>query len=76
MPSDAALKTAHENIELQDIALSITHYRIRAAERKTEPSSAEWLRWLVEDEKKLRQEERERAKANGTKKPWFAVAGD
>lgn len=76
MPSDAALKTAHDSIELMDIALSITHYRIRAKELGREPSSGEWLRWLIEDEKKARIEERKQAQANGQKKPWFAVAGD
>lgn len=76
MPSDAALKTAHDSIELQDITLSITHYRIRCGERGTTPSSSEWLRWLVEDEKKLQAEDRKQAKENGTKKPWYAVAGD
>jgi hypothetical protein len=76
MPSEAALATAHDNVELQDIALSITHYRIRVAELGKQASSSEWLRWLIADEKKLRQEELEKAKANGQKKPWFAVAGD
>lgn len=74
MPSDAAMKTAHDQIELMDIPLSITHYRIRAAELKREPSSSEWLRWLIEDEKKMRLEEKRNARENGTKKPWFAVA--
>lgn len=75
-PSENALRTAKDNVELQDIPLSITHYVIRMAEMKKEPSSSEWLRWLIADEKKLQAEEREKAKSNGEKKKWFAVAGD
>lgn len=73
-PSAAALKTAHDSIELMDITLSIVHYRIRAKELNREPTSGEWLRWLVEDEKKARAEERRLARENGDKKPWYATA--
>ena len=74
--SDAAWKTAHDQIELQDIMLSLTKYEIRCKERNSTPSSSEWLRWLIEDEQKMRSEERKQAQENGKKKPWFAVAGD
>lgn len=73
-PSPEALKTAHDSIELLDIPLSITHYRIRAAELHRAPSSAEWLRWLVKDEEKARLEERRLARENGEKKSWWATA--
>jgi hypothetical protein len=73
-PSEAALKTAHDSIELTDIPLFITHYRIRCGELKREPSSSEWLRWLIEDEKKARAEERRLARENGTKESWWATA--
>lgn len=73
-PSPAAMKTAKESIELMDIPLSVTHYRIRAAELKREPTSSEWLRWLIEDEKKARAEERRLARANGEQRSWFDTA--
>lgn len=72
--SDAAWKTAHQQIELQDIMLSITKYEIRSKERGTTPSSSEWLRWLIEDEQKMRTEERKQAQDAARRKPWFAVA--
>lgn len=75
-PSAAALKTAHEQVELMDVQLSIARYAVVKAEKRQEPSSSEWLRWLIADEQKLRLEEKERAKTNGDKKSWWAVAGD
>lgn len=74
--SAAALKTAHREIELQDLPLSLTKYEIRMAELNKKPTPSEWLRWTIEDEQKLRAADREQARTNGTKKPWFAVAGD
>ena len=74
--SPAALRTAHKQIELQDIPLSITKYEIRAKELNKTPTSSEWLRWLIEDEQKLLAEDRKQAKENGKTKKWFAVAGD
>lgn len=74
--SEAAWKTAHEQIELQDIMLSLTKYEIRMKELHREPKASEWLRWLIEDEQKMRTEERKQAQENGKRKPWFAVAGD
>lgn len=72
--SAAAWKTAHQQIELQDIMLSLTKYEIRSKERGTTPSSSEWLRWLIEDEQKMRTEERKQAQDAARRKPWFAVA--
>lgn len=72
--SPQAVKTAHRVIELKDIVLSVTKYEIRMAELKKHPTSSEWLRWLVEDEEKLRLEQQEKAKSNGDKEPWWATA--
>lgn len=72
--SPAAIRTAHRDIELTDLALNITRYEIRKAELKAPPSSAEWLRWLIDDEQKLRQAEREREREAGNGKPWWATA--
>lgn len=72
--STAAIKTAHREIELQELPLSITKYEIRMKELNKKPSSSEWLRWTIEDEAKLRAEERERAREAGTHRPWWATA--
>lgn len=72
--SPAAIKTAHREIELQDLTLSVTKYEIRCKERNTAPKSSEWLRWLIEDEEKLRAADRERAREAGIHKPWWATA--
>lgn len=72
--SEAAWKTAHQQIELQDIMLSLTKYEIRCKERNTQPSNSEWLRWLIDDEQKMRIEERKQAQDASRRKPWFAVA--
>lgn len=72
--SPAAIRTAHREIELQDLPLSITKYEIRMVELKKKPSSGEWLRWLIEDEQKMRTAERDRARESGNHKPWYATA--
>lgn len=72
--SPAAIRTARRVIELQDLPLSITKYEIRMVELNKKPSSGEWLRWLIEDEQKMRLAERERAKEAGNHKPWYATA--
>ena len=72
--SPAAVRTAHREIELIDIALSVTKYEIRMAEMNKKPSSSEWLRWLIEDEQKLRLLQKEKAIEAGHHKPWYGVA--
>lgn len=72
--SPAAIRTAHREIELQELPLSITKYEIRMKELNKSPSSSEWLRWTIEDEQKLRTAQREQAKENGHHKPWYDVA--
>jgi hypothetical protein len=76
-PSEAARKTAEDNIQILDIPLSITLYRIRVKELGREPSSGEWLRWLVKDEEKARIEERRRKQAeSAATSKWWSTASD
>ena len=72
--SPAALRTAHREIEHQELPLAITKYEIRAKELNREPKSSEWLRWLIEDEQKILAEEREKARENGHTKRWWETA--
>lgn len=72
--SPAAVRTAHREIELIDIALSVTKYEIRMAELNKKPSSSEWLRWLIEDEQKLLLLQKERAREAGNHKSWWTTA--
>lgn len=74
--TDAAWKTAHEDVELVDVAIHATRYTIRCAELKKKPTSPEWLRWLMDDEQQARVEERKQAQTNGRKKKWYSVAGE
>jgi hypothetical protein len=72
--SPAALRTAHREIQYQDLALSITKYEIRAKELNRTPQSSEFLRWLIEDEQKILAEERKQAKENGHTRSWWETA--
>jgi hypothetical protein len=72
--SPAAIKTAHREIELIDLPLSVTKYEIRMAELNKKPSSSEWLRWLIEDEQKLRLLQKEQARESGNHKSWWSTA--
>jgi hypothetical protein len=72
--SPAAIRTAHREIELIDLPLSVTKYEIRMAELNKKPSSSEWLRWLIEDEQKLRLLQKEQAKEAGNTKSWWSTA--
>lgn len=72
--SIAAIRTAHREIELIDVPLSVTKYEIRMVELNKKPSSGEWLRWLIEDEQKLRLVQKEQARENGKHQPWYGVA--
>lgn len=72
--SPAAIRTAHREIELIDLPLSVTKYEIRMAELHKKPSSSEWLRWLIEDEQKLRLAQKEQAREAGHHKPWWSTA--
>lgn len=73
-PSAAALATAKANVKLKDIALSIARYEVVKAEKRQEPTSAEWLRWLLADEEKLQAEERANQASSRAARPWHQVA--
>ena len=72
--SPAAVRTAHREIELQDLPLAVTKYEIRMVELNKKPSSGEWLRWLIEDEQKMRLADREAARERGERKSWWETA--
>lgn len=74
--TEKAWITAHEDVELVDVAIHATRYTIRCAEMNKKPTSPEWLRWLMDDEQQARAEERKQAQSNGSKRKWFGVAGD
>ena len=74
MPSDAAIRTAKDSVELMNWKLYISTYLVRCKERGTKPDSGEWLRWLLQEEQKLEVEAKVHARENGRKEPWYAVA--
>lgn len=77
MPSDAAMKTAESFVTILSIPIHLARYRVRKAEQGRVPNSAEWLRWLTDDEQKALQAERAKALAEGrSKRKWWGVAGD
>lgn len=73
-PTDRAIQSAKDAVEFTDVELFILHYRVRCTELKKQPNDAEFLRWLIEDEKKALAEERRLAKANGTTGHWYDTA--
>jgi len=76
-PSPAALKTAHENVQILDIAVNIAIYRVRVKELGRQPDSGEWIRWLLRDEEKARIEERRRKQAeSAATSKWWSTASD
>lgn len=74
MPTDRALITARESVTLTDIPLHLAHYRIRCQERNTNPTSGEWLRWLISDEKQAQEKERKEAREERRTNKWHSVA--
>lgn len=77
MPSDAAMKTAESFVTILSIPINLARYRVRKAEQGKVPNSAEWLRWLTEDEQKALDKKRVDDLAQGKrKKKWWGVAGD
>ncbi|UOK18396.1 helix-turn-helix DNA binding domain protein [Arthrobacter phage BruhMoment] len=74
MPTVQAQRSAEEACELIDWRLYVMRYLVRCKERKTQPDSGEWLRWLLEEEQKLRVAEKREAKENGSKHTWWETA--
>lgn len=73
-PTDAAIATAREAVELVSIPVSIARYKVVKAEKKQTPSSAEWLRWILADEQKAITEKGKQDAEAGRKKSWHSVA--
>jgi hypothetical protein len=74
MPSDAAIKTAKNSVEFMNWKLYISTYLVRCKERKTQPDSGEWLRWLLQEEQKLEVEEKRAARESGRAPKWYETA--
>lgn len=72
-PSENAIRTAERAVELMDLPIHIARYTVVKAEQGKEPTSGEWLRWILADEQKSRDEERRLAAANKPDK-WYSVA--
>jgi hypothetical protein len=70
-PGPRAMATAKANVELMDIELSITKYRIRKAEMNKPPADAEWLKWLIADEQEAITADKKERRANAQERPWW-----
>jgi hypothetical protein len=71
-PSPKAIETAKRVVTETDIPIHITRYVVVKAEQKKEPSSSEWLKWILADEQKAKNELR-RTQASERKKGWADV---
>lgn len=75
MPTDHAIRSAKNGCELLDWELYILRYLVRCKERKTQPDSGEWLRWLLEEEQKARiEEKRIERQGHSDDGQWWGVA--
>lgn len=73
-PSDAAMDTARDVIHITDITLHIARYTVTKAEQRKEPQSGEWLRWIIEDEKRAKAEQVKEMREVRSNRPWHGVA--
>lgn len=73
-PSEAALATARESVTLMDIPVSIARYSVVKAEAKKQPTSAEWLRWLLADEQKQKEAKAKEDRETRQTRLWHSVA--
>lgn len=74
MPTDAAIRSAKDACEFMDWKLYITTYLVRCKERKTQPDSGEWLRWLLQEEQRLKTEDIKAARERGRTGRWYDTA--
>jgi hypothetical protein len=77
-PHPNARARAQEHVTLLDLDLHIERYLQRCRDRKTEPRSGEWLRWVLEDEQKARIEAKKNEPFDdeyGTPLSWSRDAG-
>lgn len=73
-PSPQAIATAKSSVTLMDIPVSIARYAVVKAEKKQPPSSAEWLRWLLADEQKKKDENALHERNTRNSRAWHSVA--
>jgi len=73
-PSEAALKTARSVVTELDIPLHIARYVVVKAEKHQDPTSSEWLKWIIADEQKAKTEARQQARAAAKQDSWYTVA--
>ena len=74
MPPPAAIEEAKSIARLVSIKLHLARYRVVKKETNKPPNTAEWLRWLIEDEKQALAEERRVQQASRQKPQWYSVA--
>lgn len=74
MPSDQAIRNARRSCEYMDWELYIMRYLVRCKERKTQPDSGEWLRWLLEEEQKARILDKQQAQQTAHTERWWDTA--
>lgn len=74
MPTAAAMRNAKATVRLVDITVHLARYRVVKAEKKQQPTSAEWLRWLFADEEKAIAAERKEQQATRQGRSWSDVA--
>lgn len=75
-PTPAAIHTAEQTVKILDIPVNIAIYRVRVKELGREPTSGEWLRWLLKDEEKALIEERRKQQESTTTSKWWSTASD
>ncbi len=73
-PTEQALKTAHNLITEIDIPLHIARYVVIKSENKQPCKSSEWLRWIIDDERKAKQELRKEQASATRRRSWYEVA--
>lgn len=73
-PSERALANAHATVKMLDIPIHITRYVTVKAERGGEPTSAEWLRWILKDEQEALTEHRRKDAEERKKRGPYNVA--
>jgi len=72
-PSPQAIKTAKSVVTETDIPIHIARYVVVKSEQKKPCSSSEWLKWILADEQKAKNEAKRAAAAAGKSKEWYTV---
>lgn len=74
MPSDQAMRTAKATVRLTDVTVHLARYRVVKAEKRQQPTSGEWLRWLFSDEERAIAAERKENQQKRSNPGWASVA--